>query len=170
MPSTGFLGSLDHVTGPAASPRRLHAAVLRDLREELPGPEQRAPLRPVCGGQHRAGRPRAPQEGERVLPQQLLWRRLPVPGTAEQAQDDARTQRVRDRLRGQLSSDRATAQLGFGLGLGPECQPQGRSVTRTASISWCPWGVLHPKQGLHPCPGTAGDLVGVRSEIPRVET
>lgn len=62
---------------------RMHPAVLRDLWEEFSGSEQCAPLCPVCGRQHRAVRPRAPQEGKRVLSQQLLRGRLPFPGTAE---------------------------------------------------------------------------------------
>lgn len=61
---------------------RLYPAVLRDLREEFHGSEQCPAVRALGRGEHSAVRPGAPQEGKRVLPQQLLWRRLPFPGTA----------------------------------------------------------------------------------------
>ena len=61
----------------------MHTAVLRDLREEFHGSEQRPAVCPVGRRQHRAVCPGTSQEGKCLLPQQLLWRCLPVPGTAE---------------------------------------------------------------------------------------
>lgn len=61
---------------------RLYPAVLWDLWEEFHGPEQCPTMCPLCWGQHCAVCPRTSQEGKRVLPQQLLWRCLPFPGTA----------------------------------------------------------------------------------------
>lgn len=60
----------------------MYIAVLPDLRERLSGAGDVPSLRSASRGRHRSGRSGAPQKGERFLPQQLVWRRLPLSGEA----------------------------------------------------------------------------------------